>query len=43
MCNFSNVIGLLTSISTLQKITVMKHNNNPRIKDICEIDILLLG
>jgi hypothetical protein len=40
---FSDVIGLLTSMSTLQKIIVMKHNSNPRMKDNREIEILLLG
>jgi hypothetical protein len=40
---FSDVIGLLTSMSTLQKIIVMKHNSNPRMEDNREIEILLLG
>ena len=39
----SDVIGLLCSISTLQKITIMKSSNNPRMKDIYEIEILLFG
>jgi hypothetical protein len=43
MDNISDVIGLLSSISTLQKITIMKSSSNPRMKDICEIEILLFG
>jgi hypothetical protein len=41
--NISDVIGLLCSISTLQKITIMKNSSNPRMKDIREIEILLFG
>jgi hypothetical protein len=43
MCDLLDMIGLLISISTLQMMTVMKQINNPRIKDICEIVILLFG
>jgi hypothetical protein len=43
MCDLSDMIGLLISILTLQKIIVMKQSNNPRIKDIYEIEILLFG
>jgi hypothetical protein len=43
MCDLSDMIGLLILISTLQNMTVMKQSNNPRIKDICEIEILLFG
>jgi hypothetical protein len=37
------VIGLLSSISTLQRITIMKSSSNPRMKDIREIEISLFG
>jgi hypothetical protein len=43
MNNISDVIGLLSSISTLQKITIMKSSGNPRMKDIRKIEILLFG
>jgi hypothetical protein len=43
MDNISDVISLLSSISTLQKITIMKSNNDTRMKDIHEIEILLFG
>jgi hypothetical protein len=43
MDNISDMIGLLSSILTLQKITIMNNSNNPRMKDICEIEILLFG
>jgi hypothetical protein len=43
MCDLLDMIGLLIPISTLQMMTVMKQINNPRIKDICEIEILLFG
>jgi hypothetical protein len=43
MDNIADVIGLLSSISTLQKITIMKSSSKPRMKDIREIDILLFG
>jgi hypothetical protein len=39
--NISDVIGLLCSISALQKITIIKNSSNPRMKDIREIEILL--
>jgi hypothetical protein len=41
--NISDVIGLLCSISTRQKITIMKNSSNPRMKDIHEIEIFLFG
>jgi hypothetical protein len=43
MGNISDVIGLLSSVSTLQNIVVMKHNSNPRMKDIREIEIHVFG
>jgi hypothetical protein len=43
MDNIADVIGLLSSISTLQNITIMKSTSKPRMKDIREIDILLFG
>jgi hypothetical protein len=43
MDNISDVIGLLSSILTLQKITIMKSSSYPRMKDIREIEILLFG
>jgi hypothetical protein len=43
MCDLLDVIGLLLLISTLQKMTVMKQSNNPQIKGIHEIEILLFG
>jgi hypothetical protein len=39
---FLDVIGLLNSISDVQQRTIMKDNNNPRIKDIREIELVLL-
>jgi hypothetical protein len=38
----SDVIGLLSSILDTQQRTIMRDNNNPRIKDIHEIELLLL-
>jgi hypothetical protein len=38
---FLDVIGLLNSISDVQQRTIMK-DNNPRIKDIREIELVLL-
>jgi hypothetical protein len=43
MDNISDVIDLLSSISTLQKITIINSSSNPRMKDIREIEILLFG
>jgi hypothetical protein len=43
MCDLLDVIDLLISISTLQKMIVMKQSNNPHIKDIRVIEILLFG
>jgi hypothetical protein len=39
---FLDVIGLLNSISDVQQRTIMKDSNNPRIKDIREIELVLL-
>jgi hypothetical protein len=39
---FLDVIGLLNSISDIQQRTIMKDSNNPRIKDIREIELVLL-
>jgi hypothetical protein len=38
MDNIYDVIGLLSSISTLQKITIIKSSSNPMMKDIREIE-----
>jgi hypothetical protein len=43
MDNILDVISRLSSISTLQKITIMKSSNDTRMKDIREIEILLFG
>jgi hypothetical protein len=42
MYNFTDVIGLVTSISPIQQRTIMKDTINPRTKDIREIEIILL-
>jgi hypothetical protein len=42
MYNFTDVIGLVTSISLIQQWTIMKDIGNPRTKDIREIEIILL-
>jgi hypothetical protein len=39
---FSNVIGLLSSMSDVQQRTILKDSSNPRVKDIREIELLLL-
>ncbi len=39
---FSNVIGLLSSMPDVQQRTILKDSSNPRVKDICEIELLLL-
>jgi hypothetical protein len=38
----SDVIGLLSSISNIHKRTIMRDSSNLRIKDIREIELLLL-
>jgi hypothetical protein len=42
MVFFSDVIGLLSSMSDVQQRTILKDSSNPRVKDICEIELLLI-